>query len=374
MHKIGLLVMMLLLAVLPAGADPAKPLETSRFPSLAASIRVEAPLDFCGEPIPLERSEVMERLEKELLLALWDRAQVILWIKRSGRYFPIIERLLAENRLPGDLKYLAVIESALRPHAGSSKGAIGFWQFLKATGRRYDLRIDRNIDERRNLFASTRAAIRYFKDLHQLFGSWTLAAAAYNMGEKGLQTEVMAQKTTDFYRLYLSLETQRYIFKILAAKMILDAPEKYGFFLSPEELYAPLAFDRIEIKCTRATPIQVVAAAAGTYFSVIKGLNPELRGRYLAKGRHTLLIPEGTEAGFEDSYGALLEQWQSKSGATVYVVRRGDNLSAIAERFRVPLPALLMWNRLNPKKPIHPGQRLVVYSPSRQAADTPEKQ
>ena len=148
----------LLLGSTSVRCEPHNKLETSRFPSLISSIRIDAPLDFCGEAVPLDNPEVRERLEKELLLTLWNRSQVILWLKRSGRYFPHIEKVLKENHAPDDLKYVPVIESALRPHAVSSKRAVGFWQFIRATGRKYDLKINTSIDERRNVFASTRAA------------------------------------------------------------------------------------------------------------------------------------------------------------------------------------------------------------------------
>ncbi|MFC1489377.1 lytic transglycosylase domain-containing protein, partial [Thermodesulfobacteriota bacterium] len=186
-----------------ARCEPVKKLEASQFPSLISSIRIDAPLDFCGEKVPLDNPEVRERLEKELLLTLWNRSQVILWLKRASRYFPHMEKVLKENHAPDDLKYVPVIESSLRPHAVSPKQAVGFWQFLKSTGRRYDLTITANIDERRNVFASTRAAVKYFKDLYELLGSWTLSAAAYNMGEKGLQAEILTQKNSHYYHLYL---------------------------------------------------------------------------------------------------------------------------------------------------------------------------
>lgn len=117
-------------AVAPAWGNPLNTLEPSNFPSLISSARIDAPLNFCGEPVPLENQEVRERLEKELLLMLWNRAQVILWIKRSGRYLPHIEKILQQKRMPADLKFIAFIESDLRPHVGSSKGALGFWQFI----------------------------------------------------------------------------------------------------------------------------------------------------------------------------------------------------------------------------------------------------
>ncbi len=335
--------------------------QPSDWPSLIANIKLDQALNFCGEPVALDLQEVRERLEKELLLTIWDRPQVVLWIKRSTRYLPIIEEMLAENNMPDDLKYMAIIESALRPHAGSRKGAIGYWQFLKSTGLKYGLRINADIDERRNIFASTEAAINYLKELYAMLGSWTLAAAAYNMGEIGLQSEMVSQKSEDYYQLYLPLETQRYVFRIIAAKLILTNPERFGFQFSDDDLYPPLAFDRIQIECFQDTPILIVAQAAKTYFKAIKDLNPEIRGHFLTAGTHSLLIPKGSADGFETRFKQMVQQWQAKNQERVYVVRTGDNLTSIAERFNVPLPALLIWNRLDGKKPIHPGDRLVIY-------------
>ncbi|MDX1707089.1 MAG: transglycosylase SLT domain-containing protein [Desulfobacterales bacterium] len=348
-------------ATIICGAQEPQIQQSSDWPSLMADIKTNQELNFCGEPVALDLQEVRERLEKELLLTIWDRPQVVLWIKRTSRYLPIIEQMLRENNMPDDLKYVAIIESALRPHAGSHKGAIGFWQFLGSTGQKYGLRINAEIDERRNIFASTRAAIHYFKELHTMLGSWTLAAAAYNMGELGLQSEMVSQKTKDYYRLYLPIETQRYVFRIIAAKLILTSPERFGFYFTDQDLYPPMAFDRIQIECFQDTPIQIVAQAAGTYFKAVKDLNPEIRGHFLSAGMHSLLIPKGSAEGFEARFKQMVQQWQAENQERVYVVQTGDNLTSIAERFNVPLPALLIWNRLDGQKPIHPGDRLVIY-------------
>ena len=333
----------------------------SAWPSLVASVKITEPIDFCGEPVDLASQEVRERLEKELLLTIWDRPQVILWIKRSTRYLPIIEKMLSENEMPDDLKYVAIIESALRPHAGSRKGAIGFWQFLKSTGQKYGLRINAEIDERRNIFASTQAAIIYFKDLYAMLGSWSLSAAAYNMGELGLESEIVSQKINDYYKLYLPLETQRYMFRIISAKIILTNPERFGYRFTEQDLYPPLQFDRIHIECFQDTPLHIIASASNTHFKVIKDLNPEIRGHFLAAGMHSLLIPKGAEKGFHFRFKQLVQEWLAENQERVYVVQEGDNLTTIAERFNVPMPALLIWNRLDGKKPIHPGDRLVIY-------------
>jgi hypothetical protein len=357
--------MMLLLVLLlrPGGtrAQSPEPISAAVLPSLIESVRVEGPLEFCGEPVPLERQGVRERLEKELLLTLWDRPQVILWLKRVPRYMPHIEKMLAAEKLPPDIKFLAIIESALRPHAGSPKGAVGFWQFTRATGRKYGLQVDARKDERRNLFYSTAAAIRYLKFLYDDLGSWALAAAAYNMGEEGLKAEILAQETGDYYSLYLYLETQRYLFRAIAAKMILTAPEKYGFKITAEDVYPLLEFDTVGIDCEQDVGLQVVARAANTDFKTIKELNPEIRGHYLAPGAHRLFIPSGQAKMFKQRYLELLEQWLVRHSSMVYIVKKGDNLTAIAERYNVPLPSLFIWNRLKINEHIHPGDRLIIY-------------
>ena len=269
--------------------------------------------------------------------------------------------MLSKNGMPDDLKYVAIAESALRPHVRSKKGAVGFWQFVKYTGRKYGLTIDGRIDERRSVFASTQAAIRYLKDLHDSFGSWTLAAAAYNMGEERLTAEILEQGNNDYYQLYLPLETQRYIFRIISIKMLFEDPRKYGFHLSEEDYYPPLRFDQVDIECSKETPIRIIAQAANTNFKVIKDLNPEIRGHYLAKGKHSILIPSEASGDFRARYQDLLKHWVSGEREQTYLVREGDNLTNIAERFGVPLPSLVIWNRLNPRSPIHPGDRLVIY-------------
>jgi len=343
------------------GAQELEIQQSPAWPSLMTSLRITQPIDFCGETVDIDSQEVRERLEKELLLTIWDRPQVILWIKRSPRYLPIIEKMLSENGMPDDLKYVAIIESALRPHAGSQKGAIGFWQFLKSTGEKYGLRVNAEIDERRNIFASTLAAISYFKELYATLQSWTLSAAAFNMGELGLQSEMVSQKSNDYYQLYLPLETQRYVFRIIAAKLILSDPQRFGFHFTDQDLYPPLQFDRIHVECFQDTPIHVVARAANTRFKAIKDLNPEIRGHFLAAGSHALLIPRGSADGFNARFKELVQQWLAENQERVYVVKEGDNLTAIAERFNIPMPALLIWNRLDAREPIHPGDRIVIY-------------
>lgn len=331
-----------------------------KLPTLLESIRFEEDIFFCGVSIPLEQHKVRERLEKEMLLALWDRPQIILWIKRSSRYFPHIEKILAEHNLPLDLKYIPVIESALRAHSSSPKGAVGYWQFLRATGRQYGLKINSRIDERLNIFKSTTAASKYINNLKNKFDSCFLVMSAYNMGEYALKREITSQQNSDFFSLYLPLETQRYVFKIIAAKMIIEHHRMYGFDFKPSDLYPPLAFDRINFKLDFQIPIVLVAQAAGVPFKTIKDYNPELRGYFIDKGEVSILVPEGKAQGFKENFYAKYNSSQEEYKMRTHVVQRGDNLSDIAKKYKMSLSSLLKLNNLSKKKMIYPGDRLLI--------------
>ena len=369
-HLIGKLTrgMMLLFILLSGTAGDVHSFDSETIPSLISAIRVPGTLDFCGEKVPLQEPEIREEVEKELLLSLWERAQVILWLKRSGRYMPYIEKVLRQNRMPDDLKYVAIVESSLLPHIGSSKGAVGYWQFIPDTGRKYGLRVSKDMDDRRNFFSATRAAMSYFQKLYQDFGSWTLASAAYNMGEYGLRRRIEEQRTNDYYHLYLPLETQRYIYKILAAKLILSDPEKYGFHLTPQDIYQPRQFDLVRIESPETNvPLILIAEAAGTWFKTIKDMNPEIRGDELAAGTHDILIPKGKAQSFQNRFAALIQKEQAEKQVReasrqeiVYVVRKGDYLSGIAARFNVSMSDLLRWNNLKHNSNVHPGQKLII--------------
>jgi hypothetical protein len=341
-------------------APPAATAPGLDFSALIAAARIRGPLDYCGERVPLEDPDVRERMEREMLSVLADPHQVILWIKRSRQTLAPIEAALRVHGLPPDLKYVAVAESSLRPHAGSSKGAMGYWQFIEPTGRKYGLRVDSEKDERRSLLASTEAALAYLKELRQIFGSWTLAVAAYNMGENGLRNDISQQNVRDYYRLYLPLETQRYVFRILTAKLILEHPETYGFRLEPEDIYPPTPFERIALDDSREIPVLAIAQAANTDVKMIKDLNPEIRGFRLAPGRHHLLIPKAASDGFHDRLSQLMAQAEAQEREISYLVKEGDTLSGIAVQHGVTVSNVRSWNRLDPKKQIQPGMRLIL--------------
>jgi membrane-bound lytic murein transglycosylase D len=181
------------------------------------------------------------------------------------------------------------------------------------------------------------------------------------MGEEGLKTEMLLQNTNNYYYLYLPMETQQYIFRAISAKEILSNPEKYGFKLSKEDIYPPPQFDRVELVCDQETPVYIVAEAARTYFKVIKDLNPEIRGHYLAKGKYDIMVPRGAAPGFQARYEGFVKKWLAERKEHIYVVKKGENLSSIASDFDVPLPALLIWNNLGSKKQVKPGDRLLIF-------------
>ncbi len=303
MHFISRLVLTCFLILLPG-------ISKSQIVDLLEPVRNIQSADFCGEAVPLNDSEVRERFEKEFILMHWDRPQIILYLKRMGRFFPEIEGILKEYHLPDDLKYMAIVESALRPEVGSYKGAIGFWQFIESTGRKYGLEINESIDERRNLIKSTRAAMRYLSALKDTLGTWALAAAAYNMGENGLLDEIKRQGVQDYYRLLLPIETQRYLFRIVSAKIILSDPAKYGFYISDEDIYSPHDAMRVTVKIAQPLPIRLVALAAETDFKRIKDLNPEIRGYDLAAGKREIRIPPMDMNRFESRFQKMIESWQ----------------------------------------------------------------
>ncbi len=320
---------------------------------LLDGIRAVESVDVCGEPVPLSNPDVRERFEREMLLMLGDPAQIVLWLKRGSRYFPEIESILVERHLPADLKFIPIIESAFLPHAGSSKGAVGHWQFIPETGKRHGLNITADVDERRNPSAATRAALDYLTALYREFGSWSLAAAAYNMGEEGLRTEIFLQDCRDFYQLHLPQETQRYVLRLAAAKTILTRPERFGFVLKPEDLYPPLVTRQVQLELEQPVSVLLIARAARTSYKMVRDLNPEIRGYFLPSGFHVLTLPPDGAAGFLERLKTMPIQAEN-----VHVVQKGETLSGIARKYGIPVKALAILNHFDMNKTLVPGERI----------------
>ena len=192
------------------------------------SIDLPRSIEFSGEKISLNENDLKERLDRELLVNVYWQSNMFLMIKRSNKYFPIIEKILKEEGIPDDFKYLAVIESGLQ-NVRSPKGAKGIWQIMYNTGRELGLEVNSNVDERYNLELSTRAACKYLMKAKEKLGSWTLAAASYNRGISGIRRKLADQQVDNYYDLLLGTETKRYMFRVLAMKMILTDPSNYGY-------------------------------------------------------------------------------------------------------------------------------------------------
>lgn len=318
-------------------------------------------LSLCGEPLPLEDQYVKEMLDREFTISVWDQAQVFMWLKRAGRYFPHIEIELAKAGLPSDLKYLAVAESSLIPHIRSKAGAIGIWQFMPATGERFGLQNTNTLDERRQFEKSTKAAINLLTKLYQQFSSWSLAMAAYNCGERCVENAIREQKINNYYRLSLPQETERFVFRIAAIKIILENPESFGYHLSPEQVYRPVTADTVTVYLQYPLHITDVAEELGTDFKMIRDLNSHIVLNYLPSGTYTLQVPQGKGQKLYTAIGKLSKIAAEKPREVdkYYVVLSNDNLSIISRKTGVSVSQLKNLNRIKGDI-VHVGQRLRI--------------
>jgi hypothetical protein len=232
-------------------------------------------ISFAGEKVPLERWDIDERFDRELLFIYYQTSNIIYIKKLANRYFPIIEERLRANGVPDDFKYLCVAESNLE-HAVSRSGAVGFWQFMSYTAPGYNLEISKDVDERYNIVKATDAACKYLKAAYKKFGTWTAAAASYNCGQGGYQKRSTVQGIRNYYDLQLPEETNRYMFRILSFKYLLENHQRMGFILSDDDLY-PRISTRI-YKVEKSIPnLAKFAIEQGTTYKMLKDLNPWLR-------------------------------------------------------------------------------------------------
>lgn len=311
-------------------------------------------LSFCGEKMPLSVADVRRRMEQSFYVELSD-AQIILDLKRSAVYFPYIEKELSKDNLPQDLKYLPVAESALR-NLVSYRGAAGIWQFTKDTARRYGLVVNYYVDERYNFRKATDAALRYLSDLHTEFGSWALAAAAYNMGQNGIKATVRYQMTNDYYDLHLNDETSRFVFRIVAIKQIMSHYRKYGFDLTSEDFYVAPKIRTVDVH--RILDIAAWARQQGASYEDVKFLNPWMKRRVLPYGHWTVSLPASSRPAMLASADTIGSQ-DSVQQAT-YVVKRGDSLIRIARMYGVTVNDLMAWNQIPDRGYLRAGQKLSI--------------
>ncbi len=243
------------------------------------SLEVPKKLSFAGESVPIDQPDIYERMDRELLVNTYWQSNGILMIKRSQKYFPIIEPILKANGVPDDFKYLAVAESGLTDIV-SPAGATGFWQIMKGTGQEYGMEINSNVDERYHIEKSTQVACKYLKDAKEKFGTWTMAAASYNMGMAGLENQMQRQNISGYYNLLLNSETERYVFRILAIKEVLSNPEKYSFNINKDHHYKQIKTKTVQVD-TAITDIPAFAQKFGLNYKQFKIHNPWMRDNFL---------------------------------------------------------------------------------------------
>lgn len=251
---------------------------------------------FASEKIPLQSLDIKEGLDRELVVNNFWHSNTFFYFKRANRWFPIMKEILEEEGIPTDFLYLAVIESGLT-QATSPSGAKGFWQFMPSTATDYDLEVNQNVDERMHIAKSTRAACKYLKKAYDKLGSWVLAAAGYNRGVNGISRAIESQQVDNFFDLRLNEETSRYVYRIIALKMIMENPEDYGFYFTESNLYPPYKTKSVEV--TQTIPDLVAwSLEQDITLKTLTLLNPWIKGTSLVVSRnksYEILLPENTE-------------------------------------------------------------------------------
>lgn len=242
---------------------------------MAFAPKIPQSVDFAGEKMPIENFDVYQSLDYEILKVMYWHSEMILYLKRKYEVFKIVEPILKANGIPEDFKYLLVAESGMVNVVSPAKAA-GYWQFMKSTGKEYGLEINDEVDERYNLEKSTVAACQYLKDSYKIFGNWTSAAASYNIGRGRMQTEIKRQKQNSFYNLKLYTETSRYLYRIVAYKLIMSNPKKFGFNIDESSAYKSAKTKVVTVKSEIPNLIDF-ALEYNTNYKVLKLLNPWLR-------------------------------------------------------------------------------------------------
>jgi hypothetical protein len=237
-------------------------------------------LSFAGEAVPLDRWDVREKLDRELLLNYYSQGTIIYLLKLANRNFPVISERLKANGVPDDFKYLCIAESNMQSWAVSKAGAVGYWQFLDGTAPGYGLEVSADVDQRRDLEKATDAACRYLKQAYQKFGNWTAAAASYNCGQGGYNGQATFQQTNNYYDLQLPEETNKYIFRILTFKYLLENADRLGFVVKDEEMYETIPTKNVVVT-NSISDLAKFAISNGTNYKVLRQLNPWLKGRSL---------------------------------------------------------------------------------------------
>lgn len=332
-------------------------------------------INFAGELMPIEQADIYERFDRELMVNTYWQSQTLLFLKRSHKYFPVIEPILAEYGIPDDFKYLAVAESGLT-NAVSPAGAKGFWQILSATAKEKGLEVNKEVDERYNLEKSTEAACKYFLKAYKEFGNWTMVAASYNMGISGLKRQTERQKAYNYYDLLLNSETARYVFRIVAVKELLSYSKRYGFNLRDKDLYSMPPMRTLMLDST-VTDFANYAKQHGVNYKILKTYNPWLREKalhnkkrkvykiklpqegYYVSENTTRLISEKEYMSIHENK-LLMETSSSDINIITHTVVRKDNLVSLAAYYDVSVEDILAWNPIEKDSKLKKGQKIII--------------
>lgn len=337
------------------------------------SLALPKSISFAGTKIPLTEFDVAERYDREILTNVYWQSQTILMIKRANRYFPLIEKILKQNNIPTDFKYVALAESGLQ-NVVSPAGAAGFWQFMDKTGKRYYLEINEEVDERYQLEKATHAACLYFKEAYSYLGDWSLVAASYNMGILGVKRQIAAQGINNFFDLYLNTETSRYLFRIIAIKDIVENPLKYGFNVPLTDMYKPVATIKVRTDLTISDLAEWAKQNACNY-KLLKLLNPWIRKPFLnvplgktyyvdlPKDRLmasalAIKIKNDTLQLSDTRLETLIKE--DVIADLHHHVLKGETIRSIAKKYNVSEEDIVFWNELTPSEVLKAGTELKI--------------
>jgi len=332
-------------------------------------------INFAGESVPLQDLEIYERFDRELLVNTYWQSNCLLLLKRTHKYFPLIESILKKNGIPDDFKYLAIAESGLQ-NIVSPAGATGFWQLMKAAATENGLEVNKEIDERYNFIKSTEAACDYLNEAYKRFGSWTLAAASYNMGMNGLAKQLKRQEANSYYDLTLNRETARYVFRILALKQVLEDPTHFGFHYREKDLYNYPKTYQVRVD----TAVENFASFARDHkisYRILKYFNPWLRQNYLKNTEGKVYWIEIPKEGYvvESFDMDTIEVDSMEAHYVSFVQENEEHIDSLSFRIGIESEDLLDWNsHLDSAGIVQEGEIIrVLESPSPQTTVSSEE-
>jgi len=362
MTKLGILIIqaIVLIFVLPVYASDInqdKPVKEPVISSLPEGAKGSSAIvsDYSSNELAVKAVEKNINLFTEGL-----REKFSLWLSRSGKYIELMKNILKGENIPEEMVFIPLIESGFNPNACSPARAVGYWQFISSTAKKYGLKINWWMDERRDPVKSTLAAANYFKDLYEMFGSWNLAMAAYNAGEAKILKAISRTNTDDYWSLldtkYIKRETKDYVPKFIAASLIAKSPEEFGF--EELEYHPPLNYD--EVIVYSPIDLEVAAECAETTLEVIKELNPELK-RWCTPPdvpEYTLRISAGKKDSFLENLSQIPEE--KRFSYDIYTVKKGDSFKRISKKTGIPVQVILDLNALEGIIPLTVGEKIYL--------------